>query len=189
MKPHPDHEELEKLLPHIHKLQELADRHGIRDVFQDNGGKLLQVALATGLTVLGGREGNDARDEHGHEYELKSVNVFLTQSFSTHHHLNPTIIAKYRQVNWVFAIYEAIELRAIYHLLPAKLEPYFSAWEKKWRDSGGRDLNNPKIRVSFIIEHGELVWGADWRIKESRERYRTLGRRKSGATTTTGESE
>ena len=68
----------------------------------------MQIALATGLTVLRKREGNDARDENGREYELKSVNFALTQSFSTHHQLNPTILAKYRKVGWVFAIYEAI---------------------------------------------------------------------------------
>ncbi len=77
MKPHRDHEDLQKLLPFIRKLQELADRHGIRDIFQDNGGKLLQIALATGLTILKKREGNDARDENGREYELKSVNIAL----------------------------------------------------------------------------------------------------------------
>ena len=31
------------------------------------------------LTILPGREGNDARDENGREYELKSVNIHLTQ--------------------------------------------------------------------------------------------------------------
>ncbi len=172
MKPHPDHKELEDLLPYIRKLQELADRHGIRDIFQDNGGKILQIALAIGLTILSSREGNDARDETGLEYELKSVNVALTQSFSTHHHLNPTILKKYRSVDWIFAIYEAIELKAIYHMSPEKLEPYFSAWEKKWHDSGGKDINNPKIPVVFAIDHGELVWGAQWNVKENRAKYR-----------------
>ncbi len=172
MKPHRDHEDLQKLLPFIRKLQELADRHGIRDIFQDNGGKLLQIALATGLTILKKREGNDARDENGREYELKSVNIALTQSFSTHHHLNPTILAKYRKVDWVFAIYEAIELKAIYHMPPEKLEPYFAAWEKKWHDSGGKDINNPKIPTLFVVDHGKLVWGTHWDIKQNRAMYR-----------------
>jgi Restriction endonuclease PvuII len=172
MKPHADQKELEELLPYIRKLQALADKHGVRDVFQDNGGKLLQVALATGLTVLGKREGNDARDETGREYELKSVNFKLTQSFSTHHHLNPTILAKYRKVGWVFAIYEAIELKTIYYLSPEKLEPYFSAWEKKWHDSGGKDINNPKIPVMFVVAHGEIVWGQTWNAMQNRAKYR-----------------
>jgi len=162
MKRHPDWEKLEKLIPFVRELQHLADQHGINDIFQDNGGKLLQIALATGLKILPSREGNDARDEKGREYELKSVNVLLTQSFSTHHHLNPTILAKYRQVDWIFAIYEAIELKTIYLMTPKNLEPYFDAWEKKWYESGHKDINNPKIPCKFVIENGELIFGQPW---------------------------
>jgi Restriction endonuclease PvuII len=56
------------------------------------------VLLITGLKNLEGREGNDAVDEAGHEFELKSVNLSLTKSFSTDHHLNPEILKKYRAV-------------------------------------------------------------------------------------------
>lgn len=171
MKPHPDHRKLEDLLPYIRELQLLADQHGIRDIFQDNGGKLLQIALATGLIILGKREGNDAKDETGREYELKSVNVKLTQNFSTHHHLNPTILAKYRKVGWVFAIYEAIELRAIYYMPPEKLEPFFKAWEAKWH-AEKKDINNPKIPLVFVVQNGELVWGNKWDVTDKRRRYR-----------------
>src|SRR3546814_1518244 len=38
------------------------------------------------------REGNDAVDQEGREYELKSVNIWLTASFSTNHHVNVPII-------------------------------------------------------------------------------------------------
>lgn len=64
------------------------------------------------------------------------------------------ILAKYRQVDWVFAIYKGIELQAIYRIKPAGLEPYFS----KWHESGGKDINNPKIPVKFVVERGELVY-------------------------------
>jgi Restriction endonuclease PvuII len=63
------------------------------------------------LSSTGRREGNDAVDRYGNEYELKSVNSLLTKSFSTHHHLNPTIINKYRSVSWFFAIYEDVKLK------------------------------------------------------------------------------
>ena len=158
MTPHPDKAELDRLFPYIREYQLLASNHGIGDIFQDNGGKLLQVLLITGLRGLGGREGNDAHDEQGNEFELKSVNTLLTQSFSTHHHLNPTILAKYRKVNWMCAIYQGIELQSIYLLTPVALEPYFAKWEKKWHDSGGRDINNPKIPVKFVAERGELIY-------------------------------
>lgn len=157
MKPHRDRAKLERLFPAIRELQELATQHGINDVFQDNGGKLLQVLILTGLKAIRKREGNDAVDEEGNEYELKSVNTLLTKSFSTHHHMNPTIIAKYRKVQWVFAVYEGIELQAIYRLTSDQLEPYFSSWEKKWHESGGKDINNPKIPVRFVVEHGTKV--------------------------------
>ena len=119
MTPHPDTAELDRLFPYIREYQELASKHGIGDIFQDNGGKLLQLLLVTGLRCIGSREGNDAVDAEGKEYELKSVNVLLTKSFSTHHHMNPVILAKYRQVDWLLAIYEGIELQEIYRMKPA----------------------------------------------------------------------
>src|SRR4051794_24714734 len=103
--PHGDKRKMDELFPQLRKYQELAVKHGINDIFQDNGGKLLQVILMLGLTVIPGREGNDAKDKEGKEYELKSVNTDLTKSFSTHHHINPTILAKYRKVDWIFAVY------------------------------------------------------------------------------------
>lgn len=157
MKAHADKAKLDKLRPAIRELQALATKHGINDIFQDNGGKFLQVLILTGLRCLGKREGNDAVDEHGNEYELKSVNTLLTKSFSTHHHMNPVILGKYRKVAWVFAIYEGIDLKALYRMNAAQLEPYFTAWERKWHESGGKDINNPKIPVRFVVENGEPI--------------------------------
>ena len=161
MKPHDDWKRLKELFPAIRSYQQLATKHGINDIFQDNGGKLLQVILLTSLKVLPGREGNDAEDDDGNEFELKSVNTLLTKSFSTHHHLNPTIIDKYRQVDWIFAVYEGIELQAIYRLTPRNLERYYSKWETKWHDDGGKDINNPKVPLKFVEDVGELVYPAD----------------------------
>lgn len=160
MNPHPDFEELQRLFPAVERFQALATRHGINDIFQDNGGKLLQVLLLTGLTRLAGREGNDARDSEGREYELKSVNIELTKSFSTHHHLNPSIIEKYRRVDWIFAIYRNIVLQEVYILAASQLEPYFAAWDKKWRSRRGKDINNPKIPVSFVRQTGKVLFSS-----------------------------
>lgn len=148
----------EKCIPTLRRYQQLATKHGIGDIFQDNGGKLLQIILITRLKVLPGREGNDAVDANGKECELKSVNRSLTRSFSTHHHLNPTIVAKYRQVDWYFAVYEGIELIVLYKASAAVLEPYFSAWERKWNDSGGKDINNPKIPLKFVESVGTMIY-------------------------------
>ncbi|MEW6039144.1 MAG: restriction endonuclease [Pseudomonadota bacterium] len=152
----------------MQEYQALATKHGIDDIFQDNGGKLLQVLLLVGLSILPGREGNDAVDASGQEYELKSVNIELTKGFSTHHHMNPIIIAKYRQVPWVFAIYRHIALQAVYLLEPADLEFFFKKWEDKWHANGRKDINNPKIPVGYVMEYGKLLYGEAPIIQKSR---------------------
>lgn len=160
LRPHPDIKRLERLFGAIRDYQKLAEKHGIGDIFQDNGGKILQILLLLGLTVIPGREGSDARDASGNEYELKSVNTLLTKSFSTHHHMNPSLIAKYRQVDWIFAIYEGIELKEIYRLTPMSMEPFYRKWEAKWHADGGKDINNPKIPLSFVQKSGEALYKA-----------------------------
>lgn len=161
---HEDWRLFEALLPQVRQLQLLAEKHGVPDIFQDNGGKLLQLALVTGLTLLRAREGNDAVDASGMEYELKTVNVRYSSrrgaqpQFTTHHHLNPTILGKYRKVHWLFATYDGIELVEIYLLKAIQLEPLFSAWETKWHESGGRDINNPKIPMRFVATHGTRIF-------------------------------
>ena len=99
-----DVEQINHLFPSVRAFQQLAYKYDINDVFQDNGGKLLQLLLITGLTNMPGRIGNDARGNSGREFELKTVNVLLTNSFSTNHHLNPSLISKYRKVDWIFGI-------------------------------------------------------------------------------------
>jgi hypothetical protein len=160
MTPHPDKAILDSLFPYIQQYQDLAVRHGINDIFQDNGGKILQVLLVTGLKVIPGREGNDAKDSDGNEFELKSLNIALTKSFSTHHHINPRIIEKYRQVDWIFAIYRGISLLSIYKLTPPALEYFYTRWEEKWHSKGGKDINNPKIPLKYVMEHGELLYSS-----------------------------
>lgn len=155
---HPDKAILDKLWPAIEAYQALAQKHGINDIFQDNGGKLLQMILVTELTVMPGREGNDAKDAQGNEYELKSVNIALTKSFSTHHHMNPTIIAKYRQVDWIFAVYDGIKLLEIWKLTPADLEPYYTKWERKWHADRRKDINNPKIPLTYVQQTGKKIY-------------------------------
>ncbi len=157
-RPHRDKAKLDKLLPGIRAMQALASQHGIDDIFQDNGGKYLQLALVTGLKLIVGREGNDATDEHNNEYELKTLNADRVKSFTTHHHLNPIIIAKYRKVNWVFAVYRGIELQTVYFMPVNRLESYFVKWHAKWHSDGGKDINNPKIPLKFVQEFGIQIY-------------------------------
>lgn len=157
MAKHPDWTRLEKLMPAVREFQALATAHGIDDIFQDNGGKILQMLLALNLQGIPGREGNDAVDVNGREYELKSVNIWLTAGFSTNHHVNIPIIKKYRQAHWVFAVYEGIEMRRAFYMPAKKLETYFSAWEEKWKKEK-KDINNPKVPLKFVCDHGECLF-------------------------------
>lgn len=156
-----DRERLEQALEACQDLQNLAGKYGIGDIFQDNGGKVLQSLIILGLRVIGGREGNDAIDEYGNEYELKTLNILLGKSrgVTTHHHLNLGILAKYRAVHaWYISLYEGIVLKQIYLLTPEELEPVFSNWERRLLTNGNQPLNNPKIPMWFIRQHGSLVY-------------------------------
>lgn len=156
-----DLERLESAIEGIREMQHLADEYGIHDILQDNGGKVLQVLILLGLRISPGREGNDALDAEGNEYELKTINRSLNKNagITTHHHLNKDIIDKYRSVKaWFVAIYEGIELVEIYRVEPAILEPLFQVWEKRVETEG--PLNNPKISINKYIKRGELVYSA-----------------------------
>lgn len=154
--PHNDYYLLKELWKNVEIYQDLATKHGINDIFQDNGGKLLQVLLLLNLTDLAGREGNDAVDVNGQEYELKSLNSELVRSFSTHHHMTKIIIDKYRQVPWIFAVYKNIKLCEVYLLNPIDLEPYYNAWEITLQTRA--HINNPKIPLKHVRQYGQLLW-------------------------------
>jgi transcriptional regulator with XRE-family HTH domain len=157
-----DLERLESAINGIHEMQLLANEYGINDIFQDNGGKVLQVLILLGLKTSPGREGNDAIDAEGSEYELKTINRALNKNagVTTHHHLNKEIIEKYRRVKaWYIAIYEGIELKEIYRVHPEILEPLFQIWEKRVEVEG--PLNNPKISINKYVKKGELVYPKD----------------------------
>jgi hypothetical protein len=168
LKSHDDFTKLTTLWPAVQEYQKLACDHGIDDIFQDNGGKILQVLLLLDMKIIPGREGNDAVDATGQEFELKSVNIELTKGFSTHHHMNPVIIAKYRKVPWVFAIYRHITLESVYRLEPSDMEHWYKKWEEKWHADGSKDINNPKIPVTYVAERGRLLYGTPPQIASRR---------------------
>lgn len=153
-----DLERLQSALDSIKELQSLANEYGINDVFQDNGGKVLQVLILLGLRISPGREGNDAIDAEGNEYELKTINKLLSKQVTTHHHLNLDILSKYRSVKaWYIAVYEGIELKAIYKVSSLSLETKFSHWESRII-AGMTSINNPKIPLKLIEKEGEMVY-------------------------------
>ena len=64
----------------------------------------------------------------------------------------------YRLVPWIFAVYEGIEIRRIYRLESRDLAPFYSKWETKWYADGQKDINNPKIPLSFVESRGKLIF-------------------------------
>ena len=156
-----DLERLNRALSGCQELQALALKYGIPDIFPDNGGKVLQTLIILGLKAKGSREGNDAVDDEGNEYELKTVNTSLgrRRGITTHHHLNLGILDKYRRVAaWYIALYEGITLQQIYRLTPSQLEPIFSGWERRLQMTADAPINTPKIPLRFVLEHGQLVY-------------------------------
>ena len=73
--------------------------------------------------------------------------------------MNPVIIRIYRKVDWIFAMYRNIEIQAIYRLTPQDLEPFYKKWESKWHADGQKDINNPKVPLSYVVKNGELLYG------------------------------
>ncbi|HEY9891517.1 MAG TPA: type II site-specific deoxyribonuclease [Candidatus Sericytochromatia bacterium] len=157
-----DAQRLEAAMKSIQELQSLANEYGITDIFQDNGGKTLQLLILLGLRISPGREGNDAVDAEGNEYELKTINISLNRSggVTTHHHLNEIILGKYRRVEaWYIGLYEGIALSQIYRLTPELLESKFQEWEQKIKIKN-EPLNNPKIPLK-LVKKGQLVYPKD----------------------------
>lgn len=148
---------LTQLWSDLESISELAKDYGINDIFQDNGAKLLQQLLLMNFKNTNCREGNDAIDENGIEWELKSANISLVKGFSTHHHLNHEILKKYRSVPWLFSMYENIQLKEIYVMQANVLENIFSKWELKL-NAGMDSINNPKIPISFVRDYGVRVY-------------------------------
>lgn len=152
---------LERALLGCQEHQTLAEKYGIRDIFQDNGGKVLQSLIILGLRAVGGREGNDAFDDEGNEYELKTVNAALgaSRGVTTHHHLNSRILDKYRRVTaWFISIYQNTTLIEIFRLTPDLLSPVFDSFAARSEANKKEPLNNPKIPIAFVRQYGPRVW-------------------------------
>ena len=146
------------------KIEELAQRHyDINDIAQDNNLKLLQTLILFDFENQSGREGSDAIDRYGHEWELKTANINLVSGFSTNHHTNHERIAVFRRERWMFSFYAGIRLVEVYVMSPATLEPYFSKWEQAINESEAKGnvnvhKNNPKIPLKFVRENGIRVY-------------------------------
>lgn len=138
-------------------LQEIAEEFGISNIFQDNGAEILQQLIYLNMAAVPGREGNDGVDINGCEWEMKSLDISKgNKGITTNHHLNAAIIEKYKTVPWSVSLYDGIILKKIYVIGSKQLQPMFDKWEKELETK--TSLNNPKIPLKFIEEHGILIY-------------------------------
>lgn len=138
-------------------LQEIAEEFGIDNIFQDNGAEILQQLIYLNMAAVPGREGNDGVDKNGCEWEMKSLDISKGNAgITTNHHLNAAIIEKYRTVPWSVSLYDGIKLKKIYIIGNEQLQPLFTKWEAELQTK--ESLNNPKIPLAYIEEHGILVY-------------------------------
>ena len=154
--------EIEALWPGIEAYQKLAAKYGVDDIFADNGGKTVQLAIATGLDVLPGRMGADYTDRMGNLYEVKTTNLnskSKSKSFTTNHHLTNSTISKYRDRRWIFATYDNIRLVDAYLVEATALEPIFQRWELTLKSQS--HINNPKIPLDYVRNVGTVMYMKD----------------------------
>ena len=157
---------LNSMWSNLDEIEALAHTYEINDIAQDNNLKLLQTLVIFDFQNQAGREGSDAIDRYGHAWELKTVNIDLTKSFSTNHHTNLERITVFRQERWLFSVYRGILLEEVYAVNPLALEPYFTKWENtvKGKIEAGNEnphINNPKIPLKFVREVGVKVFPVD----------------------------
>lgn len=143
---------------HAHEMQTLADEHGVNDIFQDSGGKVLQILIMLSAQCIPGRMGSDIF-WIGSDTELKTLNTRLGNSgFTTHRRLDAAVLARYRSEPWVFCICDGIEVVEAWWVHPARLETVFAGWDEKLerKKLDGKDpyINNPKIPMKLIREVG-----------------------------------
>lgn len=163
--------DIRMLIGYGRALQDMAAVHGIHNVFDDNGYKDLLLLTLFGLRKLG-REGDDAIDAEGRQFETKTVARMsskgerkATLSVTTEHTMTLANIERYRRTfMWIVAVFDGAEPEAIWEIKASALEPFFTLWEKKLRELDEyerpvRDhLNNPKVPLAFIAEQGVQVW-------------------------------
>lgn len=158
-----DIQKLEGLWKKLVDLEGLAKSRGINDIFQDNGAKVLQQLIISNMKFLPGREGNDAEDRNGVEWEFKSVNIDTSaRGFSTDHHTTVNLLDRFNSVPWLFSIYKGIHLQEMYVVSPGGLDEWVAKQKagltKHWKTNKDYELNNPKISIKYVKSHGILVY-------------------------------
>lgn len=179
IEPHPDHHLTNVINRTVNDaLEEIGNRHGIFDLAQDNGLRVLTIKLLMNLGICAARGGNDLFDASGTEYELKTLNLDKEQlSITTSHHLGHATIDRYRKVGFIIGTYRRGSLVSLYIVHPAALEEQFARWEASLV-AGKSHLNNPSISIATVRDCGVLVYGEPLRkrnVKKSKSQLEMDG--------------
>lgn len=163
----PDTELLNNAIQGLRDFQTLASKYGIDDVFQDNGGKTLQITIHMGLKILPGIHGSDAVDDYGNNYEIKTFNDSKQELAYRKKipicRLSHNILKRYRSCRWLIGVFDNIYLKELYYLHPKLLEPFFSKWQIILDEN--KPYEGRTIQLRFIKQHGTLVWKDGAKLK------------------------
>jgi hypothetical protein len=129
-----------------------------------------------------GRLGDDARDDRGRTYELKTVNLISTRGevkaaypgVTTEHTLRARNVSRYRATHaWVIGVFRGNAPLDVYVLSTQKLEPFFKKWSGAIAAAKNGEINNPKIPFGFVVAEATrfVVPGTDGVVRPKPGRY------------------
>lgn len=154
-------EQLDEFIVSNQKLEEFASQYGIKNIYQDSNLQQLQQALYLGLSFQPARQSNDAVDDYGCPWELKSLTLSKhIRGFSTSNPLSLKVLNRYRKCNFAFSIYENSLLSSIYIASPKQMKGIFDKFERRILTLG--EPNNPKIPLDYVYRNAIKVYDKDF---------------------------
>ena len=53
-----------------------------------------------------------------------------------------------------------VAYKEIFLLKPAAMEHWYKKWSDKWKADGNKDINNPKVPLSYVRKHGVQLYSS-----------------------------
>ena len=144
-----DRPEVDALLVHAFELDRAGKALGVNP-FDNNFIREIIICKQAGLLWNPGRGETDAVSQDDEQYELKSTDIKYgrTPSWPTSREVTATVLAAFRAMDFfAFAVFDGIQLLALYRVPSEALAPVFADLDAKLeaKTQLGRNLNNPKI--------------------------------------------
>jgi restriction endonuclease PvuII len=157
----PDRPEVDELLLHAFDLDRAARPLDVNP-FDNNFIREIIICKQAGLLWNPGRGETDAVGRDGGDYELKSTDIRYgrTPQWPTSREVTATVLAAFRAMDFFcFAVFDGIQLLALYKVEVSALEPVFVDLQSKLdvRSAAGKNLNNPKIPWKCVRPYAEAL--------------------------------